>query len=121
MQDEYKDMVKKLTKRLKLPYQVKKYNRTSITKEDFDKWIKMFTIEFFSDSGFTRLSQNINMNTLENYVKMLVDKKLSLRFLNHKEVGKMKAIYSEISCFKQSTFPKLLDQPEFNYVLEELF
>lgn len=114
-------MVRNVTMHSDLPYQVKKYNRTSITMQDFNEWIQMFTRNFFNDSGFKMLSKNIDVNVLENYMKMLVDKKLSLRFLKPKEVQKMKRIYSEISCFKQSTFPLILNKPELKYILKKLF
>ena len=58
----------------------RKYNRSNVSKEEFESSTSLFSAEFIKNREILILSNNMDFSIFEFYIRIMVDRKLAKRF-----------------------------------------
>ncbi len=100
---------------------VRKYNRSLISLEEFERWTSLFSTEIIKNREILILSNNMNFEIFEFYIRIMVDRKLAKRFYSKGEHKKRVIEFCEaIDNYSQNKFIDLLKSSEFKTIFEIL-
>ena len=120
--NDFRDFVKLKMSYRDNPTLTKYYVRNLISRELFMELVTEYTSELLLNREVSILLKNIDIDTLEFYVALLVDRKLTRKYFNEfDQRQEAKRVYECIQNFTKIKFLALGKTSEINFILETLF